>query len=78
LKSDRLGIGLKAQTVGPYKQSKKRVTHNAAALAAHVRANEEMRRVKKLVGRGSKGFARLAKAETEQRRQLLASWNQGS
>lgn len=78
LKSDRLGIGLKAKTVGPYKESKKRVTHNAAALAAHVRANEEMRRMKKLVGRGTKGFARLSKAESEQRRRLLASLNEGS
>lgn len=32
LKSDRLGIGLKAKTEGPYRASKKRVTHNQAAL----------------------------------------------
>ena len=30
LKPDRLGIGLKAKMVGPYKASQKRVTHNAA------------------------------------------------
>ncbi|KAJ3529900.1 hypothetical protein NM688_g7787 [Phlebia brevispora] len=77
LKSDRLGIGLKAKTVGPYKASKKRVTHNQAALAAHIRANEEMRRRKAITGRGTRGFARLAKAEAEQRRQLLASLNSG-
>lgn len=77
LKSDRLGIGLKAKTVGPYKASKKRVTHNQAALAAHNHANEEMRRIKAITGRGSRGFARLAKAESEQRRQLLASLNSG-
>lgn len=76
LKSDRLGIGLKAKTVGPYKASKKRVTHNQAALAAHVRANEDMRRMKALIGRGSRGFARLAKAESEQRRRLIASLNE--
>lgn len=73
LKADRLGIGLKAKTVGPYKASKKRVTHNQAALAAHIRANEERRRMKALVGRGQRGFARMAKAEAEQRKQLLAS-----
>ncbi|KAI0953280.1 hypothetical protein AcW1_007539 [Taiwanofungus camphoratus] len=77
LKSDRLGLGLKAKTVGPYKASKKRVTHNAAALAAHERANEEMRRMKALVGRGSKSFARIARAEAESRRKLLAGLNQG-
>ncbi|KAH9941050.1 hypothetical protein B0H21DRAFT_697200 [Amylocystis lapponica] len=73
LKSDRLGLGLKAKTVGPHKESKKRVTHNAAALAAHMHANEEMRRMKKLVGRGSRGFARIAKAEAESRQKLMAS-----
>ncbi|KAI0822211.1 hypothetical protein BC628DRAFT_1389933 [Trametes gibbosa] len=75
LKSDRLGIGLKAKTVGPFKESKKRVTHNQAALAAHVRANKEMRMRKNLLGRGTKSFARIAKAESENRRQLIASLN---
>ncbi|EPT05089.1 hypothetical protein FOMPIDRAFT_1027324 [Fomitopsis schrenkii] len=75
LKSDRLGIGLKAKTVGPHKTSKKRVTHNQAALAQHIRDTEEMRQMKALVGRGSKGLARLAKAEMESRRRLLASLN---
>ncbi|KAI1793246.1 hypothetical protein LXA43DRAFT_886071 [Ganoderma leucocontextum] len=73
LKSDRLGIGLKAKTVGPYKASKKRVTHNQAALAAHTKANEEMRRRKTLFGRGTRSFARIAKAEAESRQRLLAS-----
>lgn len=73
LKSDRLGIGLKAKTEGPYKASKKRVTHNQAALAAHTKANEEMRRRKALFGRGTKSFARIAKAEAESRQRLLAS-----
>jgi len=75
LKSDRLGIGLKAKTVGPHKASKKRITHNQAALAQHVREAEELRRMKALVGRGSRGLARVAKAETESRRRLLASLN---
>ncbi|KAH9936156.1 uncharacterized protein B0H18DRAFT_972547 [Fomitopsis serialis] len=75
LKSDRLGIGLKAKTVGPHKVSKKRITHNQAALAQHIRETEELRRMKALVGRGSRGLARLAKAETESRRRLLASLN---
>ncbi|KAI9058143.1 hypothetical protein FKP32DRAFT_1597215 [Trametes sanguinea] len=76
LKSDRLGIGLKAKTVGPYKESKKRVTHNQANLAAHIRANEEMRMRKALLGRGSKSFARMAKAEAESRQRLLAHLNE--
>ncbi|TFK82670.1 hypothetical protein K466DRAFT_666346 [Polyporus arcularius HHB13444] len=75
LKSDRLGIGLKAKTVGPFKESKKRVTHNQAALAAHVRTTEEMRMRKSLIGRGTKSFARLAKAEAESRKRLLANLN---
>lgn len=75
LKSDRLGIGLKAKTVGPHKESKKRVTHNQAALAAHIRANEEMRTRKALLGRGTRSFARIAKAEAESRKRLLANLN---
>lgn len=75
LKSDRLGIGLKAKTVGPYKASQKRVTHNAAALAAHVKANEERRIFKQKVGRGSRGFARAEKRENEKRKGLLAYLN---
>jgi len=76
LKSDRLGIGLKAKTVGPYKASRKRVTHNAAALAAHEHANEERRLFKQKVGRGSRGFARAEKSESEKRKRLLAYLNQ--
>lgn len=75
LKSDRLGIGLKAKTVGPYKTSQKRVTHNAAALAAHAKANEERKLFKQKVGRGSRGFARAAKREGEKRKNLLAYLN---
>lgn len=75
-KSDRLGIGLKAKTVGPYKISQKRVTHNAAALAAHTKANEERRLFKQRVGRGSRGFARAEKSESEKRKGLLAYLNQ--
>jgi len=76
LKSDRLGIGLKARTVGPYKVSQKQVTHNAAALAAHTKANEERRSFKRKVGRGSRGFARAEKSESENRKELLAYLNQ--
>ncbi|KAI0075092.1 hypothetical protein K474DRAFT_1457746 [Panus rudis PR-1116 ss-1] len=76
LKSDRLGIGLKAKTVGPYRESKKKITHNQANLAEHIRSAEEMKRMKKIVGRGSKGFARMAKADEERRRRLIASLNQ--
>ena len=59
LKSDLLGIGLKANTEGQYRTSVKRVTPNAAALAAHVRPAEDMRR-----GKGRSAFAR-AKAHRE-------------
>nr|VWP00965.1 Plp [Ganoderma boninense] len=76
LKSDRLGIGLKAKTEGPYKASKKRVTHNQAALAAHTKANEDMRRRKALFGRGAKSFARIAKAEAQSRQKLLTALKQ--
>ncbi|KAF9648498.1 hypothetical protein BDM02DRAFT_3115261 [Thelephora ganbajun] len=76
LKSDRLGIGLKAKTVGPYKASQKRVTHNAAALAAHVKADEERKLFKQKVGRGSRGFARAERRESEKRKHLLAYLNQ--
>ena len=73
LKSDRLGIGLKAKTTGPYKTSQKRVTHNAAALAAHIRAAEENRRRMKEHGRGRRGHKKLRRMEEEKRKAMLAS-----
>ncbi|KAH7911723.1 hypothetical protein BJ138DRAFT_1062556, partial [Hygrophoropsis aurantiaca] len=75
LKSDRLGIGLKAKTEGPYKSSKKRVTHNAAALAAHIKSAEEARRDKTALGRGRRGFAKARKREEESRKKMLAYLN---
>ncbi|ETW81684.1 hypothetical protein HETIRDRAFT_125147 [Heterobasidion irregulare TC 32-1] len=75
LKSDRLGIGLKAKTEGPYRASIKRVTHNAAALQAHVQAGEELRRTKTLVGKGGRGFERLQRKERERRQEMLAYLN---
>ncbi|KAJ6585062.1 hypothetical protein B0H19DRAFT_409091 [Mycena capillaripes] len=77
LKSDRLGIGLKAKTVGPYKASLKRITHNAAAMSAHVKASEELRKQKKQMGRGHRSFARQRKMEEANRRDLLAYMNAG-
>lgn len=76
LKADRLGIGLKAKTEGPYKQSKKRVTHNAAALAAHIRSAEEMRRKRVEVGKGRRGFAKVHKREENRRKSMLAYLNE--
>ena len=73
LKSDRLGIGLKAKTAGPYKTSQKRVTHNAAALAAHIRAAEENRRRMKEHGRGRRGHKKQRRMEEEKRKAMLAS-----
>ena len=75
LKSDRLGIGLKAKTIGPYKESKKRVTHNAAALAAHIRGAEELRKKKKMLGRGRRGFEREYKKAAMKREMMLAYMN---
>ncbi|KAF8895315.1 hypothetical protein BD779DRAFT_1498803 [Infundibulicybe gibba] len=75
LKSDRLGIGLKAKTVGPYKASQKRVTHNAAALAAHIKAAEERRNRVSTIGKGRRAFTRQKKAEERSRRGLLAYMN---
>jgi len=72
LKSDRLGIGLKAKTAGPYKASQKRVTHNAAALAGHIRASEENRRHMKEHGRGRRGYEKRRRMEEEKRKAMLA------
>ncbi|KAF8627505.1 hypothetical protein AX17_006316 [Amanita inopinata Kibby_2008] len=75
LKSDRLGIGLKAKKVGPYKASLKRVTHNAAALATHVKAAEEVQKRKKESGRGCRGFERQRRKEEMKRQMMLAYMN---
>ncbi|KAI0276499.1 hypothetical protein BGY98DRAFT_985502 [Russula aff. rugulosa BPL654] len=72
LKSDRLGIGLKAKTEGPYRSSVKRVTHNAAALAAHVKAAEDRRRTQRLLGKGRRAFARADRLERERRQNMMA------
>ena len=75
LKSDRLGIGLKAKTVGPYKASRKRVTHNASALAAHIRAAEELKKEKGEFGRGRRGFQRQYRKDSMKRQMMLAYLN---
>ncbi len=72
LKSDRLGIGLKAKTEGPYHSSVKRVTHNAAALAAHAKAAEDRRRTQRLMGKGRRAFARADRLERERRQNMMA------
>jgi len=72
LKSDRLGIGLKAKTVGPYKASQKRVTHNAAALTSHIKMAEESKRRRELFGRGRRGLERWHKKESEHRQAMIA------
>jgi len=72
LKSDRLGIGLKAKTEGPYRSSVKRVTHNAAALAAHLNAADDMRRTQRELGKGHRAFARAERIERERRQNLMA------
>jgi len=72
LKSDRLGIGLKAKTEGPHRSSVKRVTHNAAALAAHLNAAEDMRRTQRELGRGRRAFVRAERMERERRQNMMA------
>jgi len=75
LKLDRLGIGLKAKTVGPYKSSVKRVTHSAAAVAAHRRAAEDARKRREKFGRGRRGYEKLKRREEDRRKDLLAYMN---
>lgn len=77
LKSDRLGIGLKAKTVGTgiYREPVRRVTHGQAALSAHIRANEKLQQMKKLMGRGRRGFERIKKREEEKRKNLMSYLN---
>ncbi|KAH9969782.1 hypothetical protein BC827DRAFT_1151727 [Russula dissimulans] len=79
LKSDRLGIGLKAKTEsidsggggGAYRTSVKRVTPNAAALAAHLKAAEDMRRTQRQLGKGRRAFARAERIERERRQNMM-------
>ena len=75
LKSDRLGIGLKAKTVGPYKASQKRVTHNTAALAAHTQAAEESQKRRQQFGRGKRGLERQHRQEEARRKAMMAYFN---
>jgi len=46
-----------AKTEGPYRSSVKRVTHNAASLAAHLNAAEDMRRTQRELGKDRRAFA---------------------
>lgn len=75
LKSDRLGIGLKAKRAGPYGESVKRVTHSQVAMTAHAKRAEEMRNLKVKVGRGRRGFERMQKKESQDRQALFAYLN---
>ena len=72
LKSDRRRIGLKAKTEGPYRSSVKRVTHDAAALAAHLNAAEDMRRAQWELGKGRRAFVRAERIERERRQNMMA------
>jgi hypothetical protein len=69
LKSDRLGIGLKAKTEGPYHASVKR--RDAARNANAAAAAEDMRR-RALLGKGHRAFARAERLERERRQNMMA------
>ncbi|KAF9267352.1 hypothetical protein L218DRAFT_683193 [Marasmius fiardii PR-910] len=75
LKSDRLGVGLKAKTAGPYKASVKRITHNSAALVAHLKRAEDARKRREKHGRGHRAYARLYKEEQRRRAEMQAYMN---
>jgi len=76
LKSDRLGIGLKAKTEGPYRSSIKRVTPSAAALAAHTKASEDLRRTQDRFGKGRRAYTRIEHLEREHRQKMMAYLNE--
>ncbi|KIY61501.1 hypothetical protein CYLTODRAFT_362819 [Cylindrobasidium torrendii FP15055 ss-10] len=76
LKTDRLGIGLKAKTTGPYKESRKHITHTAEAIAAHRQSVDEQRRRKMKFGKGKRGLAREHDQERLARQRLLAYMNE--
>jgi hypothetical protein len=69
LKSDRLGIGLKAKTEGPYRSSVKR--RDAARSANAAAVAEDMRR-RLLLGKGHRAFARAERLERERRQNMMA------
>lgn len=75
LKADRLGIGLKAKTEGPYRASKKRITHGQAAIAAHIRVSNAVKRQKATFGRGRNGLARQNKRQQVERQDLIQYLN---
>jgi hypothetical protein len=75
LKSDRLGIGLKAKTVGPYKASQKRITHSAIAMAMHIRRSTKVQKFQAKHGKGRKGYAKQQKEQEEQRRAMISYLN---
>ena len=65
LRPDRLRLGLKVKTEDPYRTSVKRVTPDAAALAAHVKAAEDMRHTQRELGKGRRAFTRAVRIERE-------------
>ena len=69
LKSDRIGIGLKAKTEGPYRSSVKR--RDAARSANAAAVAEDMRR-RLLLGKGHRAFARAERLERERRQNMMA------
>jgi len=73
LKADRLGIGLKAARRTSAKA--KAVTHTSAALRAHIRSGNQVRKEKAQHGRGSRGFARSKRKEERERLRMLAYLN---
>ncbi|KAF8503223.1 hypothetical protein BU17DRAFT_101722 [Hysterangium stoloniferum] len=73
LKADRLGIGLKARRHS--KAKAKAITHTSAALAAHIRAANQMKKEKGRFGKGWRGLARKNKRAERERVGMLKYLN---
>lgn len=70
LKSDRLGIGLKAKTEGPYRSSVKR--RRVTGRTRNDAAAEDLRMRRILLGKGHRAFARAERLERESRQNMMA------
>ncbi|KZT41572.1 hypothetical protein SISSUDRAFT_1042651 [Sistotremastrum suecicum HHB10207 ss-3] len=78
LKADRRGIGLGGSyitTPSGIRIPQRRVTHGKKALRGHLRQHEESQRRKEQFGRGSRGFDKIQKHDSQERTNLIAYMN---